>query len=249
MTLWRLEWLRLVRTRRWLSLAGVLLLFGFISPLTVRYAEDIFESFGPSDVQITLPDATPEEAMRQFVGNIQQLGTLVIVLVSASALTLDSRPEAAMFLRSRVRSMARLVLPKFALNAGVAALAFAGGALAAWYETEVLLGALPVGRTVLAITTGALFQVFIVATVALAAGLARSFLQTALFAVAFLLSLPLLSLVGAISPWLPSQLLSDLAELEQAKSFAGYARPVLVALVLIPVFLGLAVRGLDRREL
>jgi ABC-2 type transport system permease protein len=249
MTLWRLEWLRLIRTRRWLSIAGVIVMFGFISPLTVRYAEDLLEQLGPTDVQITLPPATPYEAMRQYVGNIQQLGTLVVVLVSASALALDSRPEVAAFLRSRVRSTRDLVIPKFALNAGVAALAFIAGSLAAWYETEVLLDSLPVGRTLLAIATGALFQVFVVATVALAAGLSKSFVQTAIYAVALLLSLPLLGLVGAISPWLPDQLSANLAELEEARSLADYLRPVLVTLAANPIFLAIGIRRLDQREL
>ena len=140
-------------------------------------------------------------------------------------------------------------MPKFALNAGVAALAFTAGAFAAWYETEVLLDSLPAGRTVLAIATGALFQVFIVATVALAAGLSKSFLQTAIFSVALLLSLPLLGLVTAIGPWLPSQLSSNMAQLDEARSFSDYARPALVTFVVIPMFLALAVRRLDEREL
>jgi ABC-2 type transport system permease protein len=249
MTLWRLEWLRLVRTRRWLSLAGVLVFFGFVSPLSVRYAEDLLTSLGPSEVQIILPEPTAFESMRQFVGNVQQLGTLAVVLVSSAALALDGRPELAVFLRSRVRSARDLVLPRFAVNAAVAALAFAGGGFAAWYETEVLLGSLPAGRTLVAIAMGCVFQVFVVATVALAAGLARSFLQTAILAVGLLLSLPLLGLVGAIAPWLPSELSTFLADLEEPRAFADYARPAAVTLACIAAFLVLAVRRLETREL
>jgi ABC-2 type transport system permease protein len=249
MTLWKLEWLRLTRTRRWLSLAGVLIIFGFVSPLTVRYAEDLLESLGPSDIEIALPDPTAFEAMREYVGNVQQLGTLVVVLVSASALALDGRPELAVFLRSRVRSARDLVLPRFGVNAGVAAAAFAAGGFAAWYETEVLLGSLPVGRTLLAILLGSLFQVFVVATVALAAGLAKSFVQTAILAVGLLLSLPLLALIGALGPWLPGELTVLLAELDRPRDAFDYVRPVLVTLVAIPLFLAVAVRRLDAREL
>jgi len=248
-SLWRLEWLRLLRTRRWLSIAAVLLMFGFLSPITVRYIEDILEQLGPTDLQITLPAASPYRAMQEFVGNIQQLGTLVVVLVSASALAFDSRPEVAVFLRSRVRSTRELILPAFAVNAGFAGLAFGLGAAAAWYETEVLLGSLPAGRTLAAIAGGALFQAFIVATVALAAGLSRSFLQTAILSVGLLLSLPLLGLVGVISPWLPSQLSTALADLQRPRDFMDYARPLTVTLAAIPLFLAIAVRRLDRREL
>ena len=248
MNLWRLEWLRLLRTRRWISVLAVLLLFGFISPLTVRYAEDIFEQFA-RDVQVTLPDPTPYEAMREFAGNAQQLGILVVVLVSASALAVDANTEMAIFLRSRVRSVRQLVIPRFAVNAAFAAGAFLGGCLAACYETAILLGDLPLGRTAAAIATGMLFQVFVVAAVVLAAGVARSFVQTAVIAVGLLLTLPLLGLIAPLEPWLPSQLSSNLAELDQANGPADYLRPVASTLVAIPAFLAYSIRRLDTREL
>lgn len=37
MNLWRLEWLRLTRTRRLVAIVGVYLFFGLTGPLTARY--------------------------------------------------------------------------------------------------------------------------------------------------------------------------------------------------------------------
>ena len=50
MTLLRLEWLRLVRTRRLLALTGVYLFFGIAGPLTARYLGEIVERFGGDGV-------------------------------------------------------------------------------------------------------------------------------------------------------------------------------------------------------
>ena len=53
MSLWRLEWLRLVRSRRLVALAGVYVFFGFVGPLTARYLGEIVERFVlPPDVAL-----------------------------------------------------------------------------------------------------------------------------------------------------------------------------------------------------
>ena len=51
MSLWRLELLRLTRTRRGLALFAVYLLFGFVGPLTARYLSDLLELAGRPDRQ------------------------------------------------------------------------------------------------------------------------------------------------------------------------------------------------------
>jgi ABC-2 type transport system permease protein len=248
-TLWRLEWLRLVRTRRWLAVAGLLLLSGLVSPVTVRYLTDFLERFGPQDIQITVPPPTPAEGMREYVGNALQLGVLALVLVAASSLAIDSRPEIGVFLRSRVASVGRLVWPRFVVMATLGAGGFVLGALAAWYETEVLLGPLPVGRTLAGIATGALFEVFVVAVVVYASGRTAGYAQTALLAVVLVFLLPLLENVGALRPWLPSRLAANLMDVDRHRSLADYLRPTAVTLALVPALLALGIRGLEKREL
>ena len=46
MNLWRLEWLRLVRTKRWIALVGIYVFFGLLGPLSARYMGEIVERFG-----------------------------------------------------------------------------------------------------------------------------------------------------------------------------------------------------------
>jgi ABC-2 type transport system permease protein len=249
LSLWRLEWLRLLRTHRWLTLLFFFVSFGLLSPLTVRYLADILETVGGTNFQVTVGETVPTDGMREYMGNVQQLGTLIVVLISATAFSIDSRPELSVFFRSRVSSVMTLLLPKFGVNAAFAAAAFGLGAVAAWYETEVLLGSLPFGRTLMGILSGMAFQVFIVATVALAAGIARNFAQTAVVAVALLLSLPLLGLIEPIAAWQPGRLATFLADLQQGRTALDYLRPILVATLLIPTFLVYAARRLDRREI
>jgi hypothetical protein len=118
-SLWRLEWLRLHRTHRLTGLVAVFLLFGFTGPLATRYLEQLLERFG-GGVEVRLPVPVPADGMAAYVDNGQQLGLLVVVLVAAAALAFDAQRESAAFLRTRVRGMWQLVLPKVAVNAGAA---------------------------------------------------------------------------------------------------------------------------------
>ena len=41
MTTWQLEWLRLTRSRRWIALVAVYLVFGLIGPVMAKYMASI----------------------------------------------------------------------------------------------------------------------------------------------------------------------------------------------------------------
>jgi hypothetical protein len=145
--------------------------------------------------------------------------------------------------------MRDLILPKFWVLSGLAAASFVAGALAAWYETVILLGSLPVGRTLIGIGTGALFELFVVAVVVYAAGRSASFIQTSILAIAVVFLMPLLENVGDLQPWLPSRLPGMLMDLDRSYSVGEYVKPVLVTAIAIPALVILGIRRLERREL
>ena len=179
MSLWRLEWLRLVRTHRLLVIVGVYLFFGFTGPLTARYMSQILGQLGTEGVRIEFPEPVPADGIAQFVGNTSEIGLLVVVMVAASALAFDARREMAVFLRTRVRGVRDIVIPAYLINCGAASVALLAGSLAAWYETAVLLGGLPVVEMLAGIAYGALFLCFAVAVTAFAASVVRGVLATA----------------------------------------------------------------------
>src|SRR5574342_43661 len=116
MSLWRLEWLRLVRTRRLVALLSVYLFFGFTGPLTARYLNAIFERLGTGEVRVEFPTPRPADGIAQFVGNTSQIGLLVVVMVAGSALAFDARREMAVFVRTRVESVRTILVPAFTVN-------------------------------------------------------------------------------------------------------------------------------------
>jgi len=160
MTLWRLEWLRLVRSHRLLALVGTYLFFGLTGPLTARYLSALLGRLGTEGVRIEFPEPTPADGIAQFVGNVSQIGLLVVVLVAASALAFDARREMAVFLRTRVRGVRDIIVPAYVSTVAAAVAALVVGSLAAWYETAVLLGGVPVAAMLAGIGLGSLFLAF-----------------------------------------------------------------------------------------
>jgi ABC-2 type transport system permease protein len=245
--LWRLEWLRLVRTRRLLVLIGVWVFFGLLGPLTARYLAEILERFG--EVSIELPETTPADGIAQYMANGLQLGLLAVVVVAALALTLDASPEMSTFLRTRVDSVRLLVVPHYVSVLLAAIVAFACGLALAVYETWVLLGGLPADRLILGSLIFVVYLGFVVALVAAVGGWLTSVVVTTAVVVGILLLLALAGLADNVSRWFPSHLAGSVDAVLGGAEVSDFVPALVVTVVLIPVLIWLGVSGLERREL
>jgi ABC-2 type transport system permease protein len=245
---WKLEWLRVLRTKRWIALFGVYLFFGFLGPITARYLNEILARAAAQQQGFVFdaPPPTPHDGIAQYVSNAGQLGILVVVVVAAGAFFMN--PEIATFLRTRTEGTVRLLLPKYVVAVGAAAAAFLAGTAAAWYETVVLIGSLPTANMILGIGYGILSLLFVVALVAAVSARAKSTLATVLVSIVALLLLPLLGLIKGVSPWLPSSLITALGSLAGDADAGGFVKAAVVSAVTTGVFLVLAVRGHSTRE-
>src|ERR1700722_10581776 len=135
-SVWRIEWWRLVRTRRPLPLLIVFVFLGFVEPLGAKYTSQLINSAGSSEqIKVTVPPPVPADGISAFMGDALVLGLLVSVVVAAYACAIDSNPALSIFYRTRTRSFSALLLPRVAVvSAGVVG-AFLVGLLVAWYET------------------------------------------------------------------------------------------------------------------
>ena len=248
MSPWRLEWYRLVRTRRLVVLVGVFLLFGFMGPLSAYYFEEIMRRFG-GELQIVAPPPTVADAIGQFTANGTQLGMLVVLIVAAGSLNLHQRPELAFFLRTRVPNATRLLLPRFVVVLLAAGVAFTAGTLAAWYETVLLIGTPSVSGMLAGIALGWIYLAFAIAVVAVAASVASSTVTAVALSAGVLLLLPLLAIVEVIGTWLPSRLIGALPALAAGQDAGEYLAAAIVTLVATGVAFAVAVRRTAAREI
>lgn len=248
MNLWRLEWLRLVRTRRWIALVGIYVFFGLVGPLSARYLAEIVERFG-GGVEVTFPPPVPADGMIQYVSNVSQLGLLVAVVVAAGSLAFDAKLEMGVFLRTRVERVWDILVPRLTVTFVAIGVSFVLGALAAWYETVVLIGNLPVAGTLAGIAYGLLYLALVVALVAAAGSRSKNVLGTVLATFVVLLIMPIIGIVEAIGRWLPSHLVGALSGIPGGVEINEYLPAAGVTLILIGAFLWLAVRWSEAREL
>lgn len=247
MTLWRLEWLRLVRTRRLVALVGVFAFFGMLGPFTARYMPEIIKHAG-GKVKVIVPPPVPADGITQFLSNAEQIGLLVVVLVASAALAFDSQRESAIFLRTRVTRLSAIVVPKVVVNMAACVGAFVVGAGLAWYETAVLLGGLPVARLLAGVGLVALYLVFVIAVVALVASVVSSVVTTAMSALGVVAVIGIVESLGVLRRWLPSHLVGSMTGLLNGAAITDYLPAVVVTVVLAAVSLWGSGRLLARRD-
>ena len=205
MNLWRLEWLRLRRTPRALTLAAVFVFFGLLEPILTRYQSQLLSHVG-NGVRISFPPATPAAGVSGYFGELAGTGLIVVVVIAAGAFSFDAHHGLAIFLRTRVAGFWQLIAPRCTVNAAAAGLAYILGALAAWYETSLLIGAPAAVGMLAAMLCGSVYLGYAVAVTAFAATLVRSTLATAGIALAALFALPIAGVYHPIADWLPSTL-------------------------------------------
>ena len=244
MTIWRLELIRLIRTRRLVTLAAVFLLFGLGSPVLQRYLGQIVGSAVSGGMQIVIPPPTAPDGIAAYAKNVEQIGLIVIVVVAAMTLSVNARPQLAVFYRTRVRRASDLVLPRFVAVTVATLACYFIGAMAAWYETWVLIGAPPVLPLFLHIGCTMLYLGFAIALVALVGELAGGALAVVGICLVLLIAvLPVLGTVQTIQSWLPSWL-PDSAKplLAESATAADYWHAAAITVACTAVLLVLAVR-------
>ncbi len=217
MNRWRLEALRLWRTRRLVALAAPFVLLGLGIPILTHNLPELAKH-ASGGVRVIAPLPTPADALAGFGANAAQLGTLVIVVVAAASLTIDARPALAAFYRSRVGRPSLLVLPRYVAVSLSATLALGLGVLCAWYETDALIGPLRPGALVAGYGLEVLWVCFCVSIVAAWASIVRGVPAVAGASLASLLGLVFLSSIHALSSWSPSALAASVADLVRPRN-------------------------------
>lgn len=212
MSPWRLEALRLWRTRRLVALVAPFVLLGLGIPILTHKLPELAKH-ASGGVRVIAPPPTPADAIAGFGANAAQLGTLVIVVVAAASLTIDAQPALAAFYRSRVRRPSLLVVPRYVAVSLAATLALGLGVICTWYQTSVLIGPVRPGELAAGFGLEVLWVCFSVGIVAAWASVARGVPAVAGASLASLLALVFLSGIHSLSSWSPSALAASVADL------------------------------------
>jgi ABC-2 type transport system permease protein len=250
LSVWRVEWLRLVRTRRLVALVGTFVVLGLTDPLFARYRSTLFTSLTAAipGSRITLPPPVPADALTGYNGNATLVGLVVVVVITASACAIDAKPALAVFYRTRTVGFGQLLLPRVAVSAAAAVAAYVVGALAAWYETALLIGAPDLGAMAQGAAAAALYLLFAVAVTALATTLTRGPAGTLGITLVVVFGGQLLGQLSTVSRWVPAALAAAPDALQRHTAPDHYQRAIAVTVALIAGCIALAVKRGAHRE-
>lgn len=251
MNLWRLEWLRLVRTGRWIALCAVFLLLGFGEPLATRYLGELLSgATGNGYIHITATKPQPSDGMGAYFSNITTLGTLVTVVIAGLAFSMRANPPLAALYLTHVPGRIRLLVPRLVTAAAAAALVSVAGGAAAAYETTLLLGAPPASATATGILISSLGMVFAVAVTFLAAMVLRG--QVATIAVALgatFVAVPFANLIPGVRDIGPAAFIALPKQLQLAAWSTDDTWATVVTLLLAAVCVAVGLWRATRWEL
>ena len=111
MSVWKLELLRLWRTKRWIALLVSFTIFGFIGPLMARYIAELIGTTA-GNITIIVPPPVPADGFTNYIKNSMQIGLIVAVVIAAGALAVDAKTGLSIFYKSRISKPAKLLLPR-----------------------------------------------------------------------------------------------------------------------------------------
>ncbi len=237
MNRWKLEWLRLVRTKRWLAILGVFVLLGILAPVTAYFLPRLVPATTGS-IRIEVLPPHPYDGIAYYVDNALALGVFVAIIAAVSPFTVDAHRGLSLFYRSRVPNAGKLIIPKYLVVLAATLVSFVVGLILCWGETSLLLGHIALGRVLLGSILSCTYIAFALALSLALSSLLRAVLPALGFTVAFLLVIPFLGASSLAARWIPSNLVGSVGTIAAGGGFSSYgpAAGMTVSATVILVF-------------
>ena len=111
----RKELIQQWRTKHFLIVAAVLVVFGLASPLLAKLTPDLLKSIPdmPAGLADMIPEPTLVDAVTQYVKNMSQFGILLALLMAMGVVVQEKERGTAAFFLTRPVSRETFLLAKF----------------------------------------------------------------------------------------------------------------------------------------
>jgi len=237
------------RTMRLVSVVGVFVGMGLLSPVLAKYLPQMLSSLVPAGMTFTLPTPTIADAVGQFTKNLSQFGTLAAILIAmGSVATEKERGTAAMVLTKPV-SRGAFLSAKLAAIAATLGIAMAAGGIAAYVYTGMLFTT-PDAAGFLAMCALMWLALLVFAALTfLGSTLAKSVLPAAALGIVFLAVVGAIGILPTIGTLTPVGLVSLAGKVGLGQPVEDLAASVIVNTSIVVGALGLAWVSLRRQEL
>lgn len=200
------ELLEQIRTYRLLIIGGILVFFGLISPLSLKYLPEIIKMAGES-IPVTIPPPTAAQSLAEYSGNLAQLGVLIMILFTMGTIANELKHGTALLTLSKPVAPAAFVTAKFIALSGTLLVSMAIASLVCFGYTMWLIGtgnaADFAGLNLLMF----LFLAFCIALTLLFSSLFKSSLAAGGISIAIIIFQGVLTSIPVLGDYLPGKLL------------------------------------------
>lgn len=176
------------RTFRLPALVLTAVFFGLLEPLTARYMPELLSLLAqelPGLAEI-IPPMGPPEALASYLGDLTQIGALVLIIIAMGSIALERERGIAAWVLTRPVSRTAYLWSKYLSQAaGLAVALLCGGVLAVAY-TGTLFGSVPAAGAAWAIFFTGIFLLLVLAVTVAASAFLRSQLAAGGVGLAFL---------------------------------------------------------------
>lgn len=249
LVLLRKELLELWRSYKWLWVPLVFILLGAMQPAATHYMPQLIDTFGglPEGAIIEIPTPEPGAVIAESLGQLGTIGLLVLALAAMGTVVAERNNGTAAMLWVKPVSFAAYLGAKWAAYCLLFLVAIVLGQVAAWYYTDILIGAFAVGDVLLSALVFAVWLAFILALLIFLSVFLRSAAAVAFITLAIALVLSALtSLLGNAMDWSPAALPGYANALLAGGERDALLLPLGVTIVLIGALLSGAVALLRR---
>lgn len=147
-TLFKKEWLEMVRNFKIIWVPLTFLLLGSMDPLTSYYMPKMIDALGglPEGTVIEIPYPAPPDSLMMSVAQFDTIGVLIIVLITMGLIAGERKSGVAAMILVKPVPFGFYITAKWAASLLLMWLSYITGMLASWYYTGVLFGWIPFGE-------------------------------------------------------------------------------------------------------
>lgn len=145
-TLVKKEFLEQKKTNRLLILIILFAFFAISSPIMAKLMPQIFKNISTPDIIFNLPEPTAKDAVDQFVKNISQLISFVLVFMLAGAISDEKSKKTLEIVLAKPIKRSTFIIAKFASYLASVKISFSFSAIIFYIYTSSMFGGLNLGR-------------------------------------------------------------------------------------------------------
>jgi ABC-2 type transport system permease protein len=250
--LFRKEWLEMTRNYKIIWIPLTFMLLGLMQPVTSYYMPEIMKSATnlPKGAVIKIPLPSSGEVLAQTLGQLNQMGILILVLAFMGIVSSERRSGMLNAIMVKPVHYASYITAKWLSAILLSLVAVFLGLLAAWYYTNLLIGDFAFVKLIQGTSLYLVWIIFIVTVTVFLSSLLKSSGLVATFSLLLSIILSLVtSLLEKWMEWSPAMLTSAASEfLINGKVEGPLYLPLIVTGLLVLILLYLEASQASRRK-